>query len=191
MHWTNSPLTGAGIFSVQFYSVAQLCLILCNPMDCSIPGFPVHYQFLELAQTHVSQVGDAIQSSPLLLLPSIFSSIRGFSIESVLCIRWPKYCSFSFSINPSNDYSGLIALDWLDLFAIQGPLKSLLQHHSSKASIVWCSDKIMASSPITSWEIDGETVETVSDFIFWAPKSPQMVIVAMKLKDAYSLEGKL
>ena len=136
LHWTNSPLTGAGIFSVQFYSVAQLCLILCNPMDCSIPGFPVHYQFLELAQTHVSQVGDAIQSSPLLLLPSIFSSIRGFSIESVLCIRWPKYCSFSFSINPSNDYSGLIALDWLDLFAIQGPLKSLLQHHSSKASIL-------------------------------------------------------
>ena len=156
-------------------SVTQLCLTLCNSMDCSMLGFPVHHQFLELTQTHVHWVGDDIQPShplsSLLLLPAIFPSIRVFSNESVLRMMWPKYCSFSFSINPSNDYSGLIALDWLDLFAIQGPLKSLLQHHSSKASIVWCSDKIMASSPITSWEIDGETVETVSDFIFWAPKS--------------------
>ena len=78
---------------------------------------------------------------PLLLLPSIFSSIRVFSSESVLCIRWPKYCSFSFSISPSNEYSGLITfrMDWLDLLAVQGTLKSLLQHHSSKASILWCS----------------------------------------------------
>ena len=78
---------------------------------------------------------------PLLLLPSIFPSIRVFSSESVLCIRWPEYWSFSFSISPSSDYSGLISFrtDWLDLLAVQGTLKSLLQHHSSKASILWCS----------------------------------------------------
>ena len=78
---------------------------------------------------------------PLLFLPSIFPSIRVFSIESVLCIRWPKYWSFSFSISPSNEYSGLISfrIDWLDFLAVQGTLKSLLQHHSSKASILWCS----------------------------------------------------
>ena len=77
---------------------------------------------------------------PLLLLPSIFPSIRVFSNESVLRIRWPKYCSFSFSISPSNEYSGLISfrMDWLDLLAVQGALKSLLQHHSSKASFLWC-----------------------------------------------------
>ena len=78
---------------------------------------------------------------PLLLLPSIFPSIRVFSNESVICIRWPKYWSFSFKISPSNEYSGLISfrMDWLDLLAVQGTLKSLLQHHSSKASILWCS----------------------------------------------------
>ena len=78
---------------------------------------------------------------PLLLPPSVFPSIRVFSNESVLYIKWPKYWSFSFGISPSNDYSGLISLrmDWLDLLAVQGPLKSLLQHHSSKASILWCS----------------------------------------------------
>ena len=78
---------------------------------------------------------------PLLLPPSIFPSIRIFSIEAVLCIRWPKYWSFSFSINPSNEHSGLISfrMDWLDLLAVQGTLKSLLQHHSSKASVLWCS----------------------------------------------------
>ena len=78
---------------------------------------------------------------PLLLLPSIFPNIRVFSNESVLCIRWPKYCGFSFSISPSNEYSGLISfrMDWLDLLAVQGTLKSLLQHHSSKASVLWCS----------------------------------------------------
>ena len=124
----------------QFDSVAQSCPTLCDPMDCSTPGFPVHHQLPELTQTHVHQVGDAIQPShplyPLLILPSIFLSIRIFSKESVLHIRWPKYCSFSFS--PSNDYLGLISfrMDWLDLLAVQGTLKSLLQHHSSKASIL-------------------------------------------------------
>ena len=125
--------------SVQFISVAQSCPTLCNPMDCSMPGFPVHHQLPELAQTHVHPVGDAIQPSPPLLLPpSVFPSIRVFSNESVLLlIMWPEYWSFSFSISPSNAYSGLISfrLDQLDLFAVQGTLKSLLQYHSSKASI--------------------------------------------------------
>ena len=107
-----------------------------------MPGFPVHHQLPELAQTHVQQVRDAIQpshplSSPL-LLPLIFPSIIVFSNESILCIRWPKYWSFSFSISPYNEYSGLISfrMDWLDLLAFQGALKSLLQHQSSKASIL-------------------------------------------------------
>ena len=92
--------------------------------------------------THVHRVGDAIQPShPLLLLPPIPPSIRVFSNESTLCIRWPKYWSFSFSIIPSNEHPGLISfrMDWLDLLAVQGTLKGLLQHHSSKASILWCS----------------------------------------------------
>ena len=130
---------------IQFSSVAQSCLTLCDPMDCSMPGLPVHHQLLEFTQTHVHWVRDAIQHSllccPLLLPPSIFPSIRVFSNESVLCIRWPKYWSFSFSISPSKEYSGLISLrmDWLDLLAVEGTLKSLLQHHSSKASMLWCS----------------------------------------------------
>ena len=127
--------------AAQFSSVAQSCPTLCDPMNRSMPGLPVHHQLLESTQTHVHQVGDAIQPShPLLspLLPSIFPSIRVFSNESPLFIRWPKYQSFSFNISPSNEYSGLISfrMDWLDLFAIQGTLKSLLQHHSSKASIL-------------------------------------------------------
>ena len=131
--------------SSQFYSVAQSCPTLCDPMDCSKPGFPVHHQLPEFIQTHVHRVGDAIQPSHPLsspsFPPSIFPSIRVFSNESVLRIRWPKYWSFSFSISPSNEYSGPISfrMDWLDLHAVQGDLKSLLQHHSSKASILWHS----------------------------------------------------
>ena len=111
-------------------------------MDCSMPGLPVHHQLPDSTQTHVHWVSDAsnhlIFCRPLLLLPSIFPSIRVFSNESALCIRWPKDWSFSFSISPSNEYSGLISfrIDWLDLLAVQGTLKSLLQHHSSKASIL-------------------------------------------------------
>ena len=113
-------------------------------MDGSTPGFPVLHHLLEFAQTHVHESvmpsNHLILCHPLLLLPSIFPSIRAFSNESVLCIRWPKYWSFSFSISPSNEYSGLISfkMDWLNLLAVQGTLKSLLQHHSSKASILWC-----------------------------------------------------
>ena len=123
-------------------------------MDCSMPGFP--HQLLELAQTHVHWVGDAIHlilCHPLLLLPSIFPSLRVFSHESVLHIRWPKYWSFSFSISPSNEYSGLISfrIDWLDLLAVQGTLKRLLQHHSSKASILQCSAFLWSNSHIHTW----------------------------------------
>ena len=113
-------------------------------MDYSMPGFPVHHQLLELLKLmsieSVMPSNHLILCHPLLLLPLIFLSIRVFSKESVLCMRWPKYWSFSFSINPSNEYSGLISfrIDWLDLLAAQGILKSLLQHHSSKASILQC-----------------------------------------------------
>ena len=118
---------------------------LCNPMNCSTPGFPVLHYLPEFAQTHVHQVSDAIQPDvitpwcPFLLLPSIFPSIRVFSSESVFCIRWPKYWNFSFSTSPSNEYSRLVLfrIDWFDILAVQGTLKSLLQYHSSKASILW------------------------------------------------------
>ena len=115
---------------------------LCDPMDCSTPGLPVHHQLLEFTQTCVHWVGDAIQPSHPLSLPSPLAfnlfQHRVFSNESVLHIRWPKYWSFSFSIHPSNEYSGLISfkMDWLNLLAVQGTLKSLLQHHSSKAAIL-------------------------------------------------------
>ena len=127
-------------------------------MDCSTPGFPVHHQLPEFTQTHVIESvmpsNHLILCHPLLLLPSIFPSIRVFANESVLCITWPKYWSFSFSINPSNEHSGLISfrMVWLDLLAVQGTLKSLLQHHSSKASILWCSAffRVQLSHPYTT-----------------------------------------
>ena len=113
----------------QFSSVAQSCLILCDPMDCSTPGLPAHQQLLELAQTHVHQVGDAIPPSHPLssLSPPTFNLAQhqGLSNKSVLHIRWPKYWSFSFSISFSNDCSGLISfrMDWFDLLAVQGTLR--------------------------------------------------------------------
>ena len=129
----------------RFSSVAQSCPTLCDPMDCSMPGLPVLHQLLEFTQTDVHGAGDAIQPSHPLssTSPPTFSlsSIRVFSSESVLHIRWPKYWSFSFSISPSSEYSGLISfrMDWWDLLAVQGTLKSSLQHHSSTASILRCS----------------------------------------------------
>ena len=128
---------------VQFSLVTQSCPTLCNPMNCSMPGLPVHHRLPECTQTHVHWASDAIELShlilcrPLLLLPSIFPSIRVFSNESALHIRWPKYWNFSFNINPSNEHPGLISfrMDWLDLLAVQGTLKSLLQHNS-EASIL-------------------------------------------------------
>ena len=141
----NSWLSASSQSLVQFSSVAQSCATLCDPMDRSMPGLPVHHQLLEFTKTHVHWVSDAIQSShlchPLILLPSIFPGIRVFSNESALHIRWPKYWSFSFNISLSSEHSGLISfsMDWLYLLVVQGTLKSLLQHHTSKASILWHS----------------------------------------------------
>ena len=138
-------------------------------MNCSTPGLPVHHQLLESTQTHVHRVGDAIQPShPLasrFLLPPIPPSIRVFSNESTLRMRWPKYWSFSLSIIPSNEHPGLISfrMDWLDLLA--APLLHIKQKGKNGSS-----DRLSSS---------------------WAPKSLQMVTAAMKLKDTYSLEGKL
>ena len=115
-------------------------------MNCSTPGLPVHHQLLEITQTHVHQVSDAIQPSHPLSSPSLPApippSVRVFSNELTLRMRWPKYWSFSFGIIPSKKIPGLISfrMDWLDLLAVQGTLKSLLQHHSSKASILRLSD---------------------------------------------------
>ena len=125
-------------FSVQFSSVTQSCPTLCDPMNRSTPGLPVHHQhWSSLRLTSIESVmpsSHLIFCCPLLLLPPIPPSIRVFSNESTLRIRWPKYWSFSFSIIPSKEYPGLISfrIDWLDLLAVQGTLKSLLQHHSSK-----------------------------------------------------------
>ena len=132
-------------FQFQFSLVAQSHPILYDPMDCSMPGLPVHHQLPESTQTHIHWVSDVIQPSHPLSSPSPpalnLSQDQGLSKESALRIRWPKYWSFSFNISPSNEHSGLISprMDWLDLLAVQGTLQSLLQHHSSKASILWCS----------------------------------------------------
>ena len=129
--------------SVQFS--AQSCPTLCDPMNHSTPGLPVHHQLwssLKLMSIEsVMPSSHLILCRPLLLLPPIPPSIRVFPNESTLCMKWPKYWSFSFSISPSNEHPGLISfrMDWLDLLAVQGTLKSLLQHHSSKASILRCS----------------------------------------------------
>ena len=125
----------------QFSLVTQSCLTLCDPMNCNTPGLPVHHQLPEFTQTHVHRVSDAIQWCPLLILPPIPPRIRVFSNESILHMKRPKYWSFSFSIIPSKEIPGLISfrMDWLDLLAVQVTLKSLLQHHSSKASILQCS----------------------------------------------------
>ena len=127
---------------VQLSSVTQSCPTLCNPKNCSTPGLPVHHQLPESTQTHIYPLSDAIQPSHPLSSPSppalSLPSIRVFSNESALHIRWPKNWSFSFNISPSNEHSGLVSfrMDWLDLLAVQGTLKSLLQHHISKASCI-------------------------------------------------------
>ena len=131
---------------IQFSSVTQSCPTLWDHMDCSMPGLPVPITNSQ-SLLKVMSIESVMPSShlilchPLPLLSSVFPSIRIFSNESVLHIRWLKYWSFSFSINPSNEYSGWISfgMDWLDLLAVQGTLKSLLQHHSSKVSILWHS----------------------------------------------------
>ena len=127
---------------VQFSSVAQSCLTLCDPMNHGMPGLHVHHQLLEYTQMHVHWVGDVIQPSHPLSSPSPpalnLSQLQGLFNESALCIRWPKYWSFSFNISPSSEHPGLISfrMHWVDLLVVQGTLKSLLQHHSSKASVL-------------------------------------------------------
>ena len=134
-------------FRVQISSVVQPCPTLCDPMNCSMPGLPIQHQLKEfifklMSIESVMSSSHLIICCTLLLLSPIPPSIRVFSNKSTLLMRWPKYWSFSFSISPSNEHPGLISfrMDWLDLLAVQGTLKCLLQHHSSKASILQRSD---------------------------------------------------
>ena len=156
--WHQAIYRVLGSCSVQFCSAAQPCPTLCDPTDCSTPGLPVTNSWSLLKLMSIESVmpsNHLILCCPLLLLLSIFPSIRVFPNELLLCVRWPKYWSFSFSVSPSNEYSGLISfrMDWLDLLADQGMLKSLLQHHGSKASIlqhsvffiVWLSHPYMTT----------------------------------------------
>ena len=161
------------ISSVQFSSVTQACPTLCDPMNSSMPGLPVHHQLLEFTQTHVHRVSDAIQpshplSSPF-LLPPIPPSIRVFSNESTLHMRWPKYWSFSFRLVS-------FRMDWLDLLAVQGTRKSLLQHHSSKASNLWRSAffTVQLSQPymttgktiaLTRWTFVGKVISLLFNML--------------------------
>ena len=142
-HFFPEPIIRLHVFSVQFSSITVVSDSLL-PMDCSMLGLPVHHQLPEVTQTHIPRVSDAIQPylilcHPLLLPPSILSSIRVFSNESPLRMRWPKYWSFRFNISPCNEHPGLnsFRMDMLDLLTIERTLTSLLQHHSSKASIIW------------------------------------------------------
>ena len=134
-----------------FSSVTQSCPVLCNPMDCSTPGFPVHHQIPELAQTHGHQVGDAIQPSHPLSSPSPafnLSHHQGLFQWVSSSHQVAKVLSLNFSISPSNEYSGLTSfrMDWFDLLAVQGTLKSLLQQHSSKSSILQCPELMLFAS---------------------------------------------
>ena len=167
-------------------------------MDCSTPGFPVCHQLQSLLKLmsikSVMPSNHLILCHPLLLLPSIFRGIRVFSDESVLHIRWPKDWSFSFSISPSNEYSGLISfrIDWLDLFAVQGILKSLLKYHSSKASILWHSAFFMVqlshlymttgkTIALTRWTFVGKVMSLLLNMlsrlvITFLPRSKHLLI---------------
>ena len=168
----------------QFSSVTQSCPTLCKPMDHSTPRLPVYDSQSLLKLISVESVmpsNHLILCHPLLLLPSIFPSIRVFSNESALRIRQPKYWSFSFNISPSNEHSGLISfrMDWLDLLTVQGTLKSLLQHHSSRSSILWCSAFfiVQLSHPymttgktiaLTRWTFVGKVMSLLSNTLCWS-----------------------
>ena len=193
-------------------SVAQSCLTPCDPMDCSMPGFPVHHQLPKLAQLmsieSVMPSNHLILCCPLLLLPSIFPSIRVFSNESVHRIRWSNYWSFSFSISPSNENSGLISftIDWFDLLVAQGTLKSLLQHHSSKVSFLRHSAFFMVqlSNPymttgkaiaLIRWTFVGKVISlffnTLSRLVIaFLPRSRHLLISWLQSPSAVILEPK-
>ena len=179
-------------------------------MDCSTPGFPVHHQLLEFTQIHVHWVGGATQPSHPLSSPSPpafnLSQHQGFSNESVLCIRWPKHWSFSFNISPYNEHSGLISfrMDWLDLLAVQGTLRSLLQHHSSEASILQSSAFfiVQLSHPymttgktraLTRWTFVGKVMSLLLNIlsrlvITFLPRSKRLLISWLQSPSAVILE---
>ena len=198
-------------YLVQLSSVTQSCLNLCNPMDYSMPGFAGRHQLLKLTQIHVHCVGDATNHFIVchsLLLPSIIPNIRVFSNESVLHIRWPKYWSFSFSISPSNEYSGLIffKMDRLDLLDVQGTLRSLLQHHSSKASIIWHSAFFMVqilhpymtigkTIALTIWTFVSKVMSLLFNMlsrlvIAFLPRNKRLLISWLQSPSAVTLEPK-
>ena len=179
-------------------------------MDCSMPGLPVYHQLPEFTQFMSIQLvmpsNHLILCHPLLLLPSIFPSNRVFSNESVLCIRWPKYWSFRFNISPSNEHLGLISfrMDWLDILAVQVTLKSLLQHHSPKTSILWCSAFfiIQLSHPymttgktiaLTRWTFVGKVMSLFLNMlprlvITFLPRSKRLLISWLQSPSAMILE---
>ena len=183
-------------------------------MKCSMLGFPIHHQQASLNLLKLMSIESMIPSNhltlcrPLLLPPSIFPSIRVFSNESVLCIRWPKYWSFNFSISPSNEYSVLISLriDWFDLLAVQGTLKSLLQHHSSKASVFWHSTFFMVqvlhsymttgkTLALTRWTFVSKVMSLLFNMlsrlvITFLPKSKHLLISWLQSPSAVILEPK-
>ena len=201
--------TGYPAIHFCFSSVQSLSRVqLWEPMDHSTPSLTVHHQLLEFTQTHVHWVSDAIQSSHPLSSPSppsIFPSIRIFSNESVLRIRWPKFWSFSFSINPSNEYSGLIffRMDWLDLLSVQRTLKSL-QLHSSKVSILWRSAffRVQLSHPhmttgkiiaLTRWTFVGKVMPLIFNMlsrliITFFPRSKHLLISWLQSPSVVILE---
>ena len=194
----------------QFSSVAQSCPTLCDPMNRSMPGLLVHHQLPEFIRlTSIESVmpsSHLILCRPLLLLPPILPSIRVFSNESTLHMRWPKYWSFSFSIIPSKEIPGLISfrMDWLDLLAVQGTLKSLLQHHSSKTSILRHSAffTVQLSHPymttgktiaLTRWTFVGKVMSLLLDMlsrlvITFLPKSKRLLISWLQSPSAVILE---
>ena len=181
-------------------------------MDCSTPGFPVHHQHPEPTQTHAHLVGDDIQPFHLLSSPSPptfnLSQHQGLFRGAVLHIRWPKYWSFSFNISPSNEYSGIISfrMDWLDLLVVQGTLKSLLQHHSSKSSILWCSAffivqlshpymTIGKTTTLTRWTFVGKVMSLLFNMlsrlvIAFLPRSKHLLISWLQSPSAVILEPK-
>ena len=190
--------------------VTQLCPTLCDPMACSMPGFPVHHQLLKLVRLmsfkSVMPSNHLTLCHPLLLLSSIFPRIRVFSNESLLHIRWSKQWSFSFSISPSNEHPELISfrMDWLELLAVQGTLKSLLQHHSSKASLLQCSAffVVQISHPymsttetiaLTRWTFVGKVMSLLFSMlsrlvIAFLPRSKCLLISWLQSTSAVILE---
>ena len=199
---------GNAIYIVQFSSVTQSCPTPCDPKDCSTPGLPVHHQLMDLLKPmsieSVMPSNHLILCHPLLLLPSIFPSIKVFSNDSFIHIRWPKYWSFSFSISASNEYSGLISfrMDWFDLLAVQRTLKSLLQHHTSKAStllrsaffIVQLSLPYMSTEKtiaLTRWTSVSKVMSMLSRFVIaFLLRSKRLLISWLQSPSVVILEPK-